>query len=103
MKTKVISILKILAGDILKICKEKNIPCTYLGLDDRNRMLMQLDYVEEEEASVIELEQLIIKRGKEYNKALQLIEALEKENVKLKVTLGITEILLKTICSTNNY
>ncbi|MBA2611191.1 MAG: hypothetical protein H0U95_04415 [Bacteroidetes bacterium] len=92
MKTKTINILSLLAGEVLKRCKEKNIVCTYLGQDDKNRLRMQLDYLQEDEPIITELEQHILKQRKDLHQLVQALEALEKENIKLRVSLAISEM-----------
>jgi hypothetical protein len=92
MKTKTINILILLAGDVLKRCKEKNITCTYLGQDDKDRLLMQLDYLQEDEPNIIELERHLLKQRKDLYQLVQVIETLEKENTKLRVAFAISEI-----------
>ncbi len=92
MKTKIINIRSLLAGDILKRCKEKNITCTYLGQDNKDRLLMQLDYLPEYEPNIIELEQHLLKQKNGFHQMIQAIETLEKENTKLRFALAISEI-----------
>lgn len=92
MKTKIINILNLIAGDVLKICKEKNITCTYLGQNDKDRLCMQLDYLQEDEPKIAELERYILKQRNNFQQLVQGIEALEKENIKLRVALAISEI-----------
>lgn len=103
MKTKIINILILLGGDVLKICKEKNITCTYLGQDDKDRLCMQLDYLQEDEPNIIELEQHIAKKGKDLYQFVQALETLEKENIKLRVALAISEIARNLMHSDNNH
>lgn len=103
MKTKIINILILLAGDVLKICKEKNITCTYLGQDDKDRFCMQLDYLQEDEPKITELERHILKQGKGFRQLAQAMETLEKENTKLRVALAISEIARNLMHSDSNH
>jgi hypothetical protein len=103
MKTKIINILILLAGDVLKRCKEKNIACTYLGQDDKDRLLMQLDYLQEDEPNIIELEQHLLKQRKNLHQVVQAIETLENENTRLRVALAISEIARNFLYTENNH
>ncbi len=103
MKTKTINILILLAGDVLKICKEKNITCTYLGQDDKDRFCMQLDYKEEDEPKITELERHILKQRKDFQQLALAIETLEKENTRLRVALAISEIARNLMYPDSNH